>query len=380
MLRPVLRLARVSCVLWLALAQLSCADQPRRYYKTPAQAASAVAPTVAPAPSEAELDWASRVGYPPPSAAVSPSLAPLQPATLADRAFESDEQVPVRHLVYRVSFIVPTELRGQRPPLRAPAGELHIDVARERLRARFVGPGWPVDEGTELRLRSDIPGVYLFAGHGGRPLAPGQLAAWFQGQENGRARSTLRVHREVGASGDGPGELVCALLAEWTRQDREEVLPRCAGGSLSPGFRFGPWSAELTAILPLTRSRQKLRADAEDPPLPIRAWPGRAMLEPAELGRLSAARVRTELRATSTEPGVLLVDNATEARAIVVVEGVPVGWAYPHSQVRFAGFTEGDYHVGAVRPFGQPATRATLLHIPGTLRVGKAGLPVRSAK
>ncbi len=294
---------------------------------------------------------------------------------MPDHEYEREGELPVRHLVYRVGFVVPPELRGNRPMLAAPAGELHVDVGHERLRARFVGPGWPVDEGTEIRLRADVPGVYLFDGQGGRPLAPGQLAAWFQGRESGRTKGGVRVRRENGPGGDGPGELLCALLAEWTHQDRQDVLPRCAGGSLAPGFRFGLWAAELTAIVPLSVPRSKLRADAGDPPPKISALPGRAILEPSELSRLPASRARFDLHLppvdASAGDGALDVINATDARVIVIAQGVPVGWVRAQSRASFSGFTPGYYYVGAVRPFGQPAMRAALTRVPGTLQLGK---------
>ncbi|HEX2676625.1 MAG TPA: hypothetical protein VHM19_08290 [Polyangiales bacterium] len=335
---------------------------------------------------DAAIDWAAQVGHTPliarggsqPSAAKAALSPPLnvQPATMADHAFEASGSVPARHLVYRVTFIVPTGLRKHRPPISAPAGELHVDVAKERLRARFVGPGWPVEDGTEVRLRDDIPGVYLFDGTGGRPLAPGQLAGWFQGSEANRTKSLVYVHRDLGnGERGGPGELLCALLAEWTQQDREDLLPLCRNGALPLGFHFGLWSAELTAIVPLEVARGKLRADAGHPPERIAWSPGRTMLEPADIAKLVPVRVRAERRVVEQPVGpegaVLDIENRTDARVVVVVEGVAVGWVRARTHVRFNGFAPGFYHVGASRPFGQPVMSPNLIHIPGSLRFGR---------
>ncbi len=341
------------------------------------------------APSE--VDWAAHVGQAvpvkaapglqPSAAAAANTPATIVPATMADHAFEGSDTVPVRHLVYRVSFIVAAAgLHGRRPALLAPAGELHVDVAMERLRARFLGPGWPLEEGTEVRLRADVPGVYLFDGIGGRPLPPGQLAGWFQGAETGRAKAVMHVRRDPDDKGShdrvGPGELLCALLAEWTQQDRDDLLPRCANGALPLGFRFGLWSAELTAIVPLNLPRGKLRADAGQPPEPVSFSFGRPMLDPADLARLVPERVRPDKRVVEVPIGAegasLEVENLTPARAIVVVSGVPIGWVRPHARVRFAGFTPGFYRVVASRPLGQPLMNPTLVHIPGNLRFGRA--------
>jgi hypothetical protein len=295
---------------------------------------------------------------------------------MADHAYDSDAPLAVRHLVYRVAFVVPPALRGKRPPLIAPAGELHVDVAPERLRAHFIGPGWPLDDGSEVRLRADAPGAYLFDGAGGRPLAPGQLAGWFQGHEAGRAKTSVRIRREPGLHDRAPGDLMCALLAEWTAQDREELLPRCQGGAMPPSFRLGLWAAELTAIVPMTLARRKLRADAGDPPDPIAAMASRAMLEPSDVAHLDPVRIRAVAREPAIAAGLdgasFEVDNRTEAKVIVVVQSVPLGWLSAHTRASFAGFAPGFYRVGAVRPFGQPVMTPALLRAPGALRLGKA--------
>lgn len=368
------------------------------------------APRAAPAPEPSVADqtepeapaWASQVGKDPTAARTTDAAGPRAvdrsstararenenaaaralPATVPDRAFDHEvegELVPVRRLVYRTTFVVPPALRSHNPPLHGPAGELHIDVASERLRARFFGPGWPVDEGTEVRLRADIPGAYIFDGKGGRPLPPGQLAAWFQGDERGEVKANVRVRREFGTHEDdsGPGDLLCALFAEWTRKPREELAPRCAGGSLPPMFRFGLWAAELTAIVPLRLARADLRADQGAPPEAIPEWTSRPMLEPIELAHLQPLRLRpgnvlskVPMPEPDHEGAVLSIDNRRDSRVIVIVQGVPVGWVAPHATARLAGFTPGYYRVGAVRPFGQPLMTPTLMRIPGELSFG----------
>jgi hypothetical protein len=336
-----------------------------------------------PTAAEPAIDWAAHVGQPPPTLAKPPSAAEapvsVQPPIMADPAYDSDEIVPARHLVYRVSFVVPPALRGRREAMLPPSGELHIDVSADRLRARFLGPGWPLEEGTELRLRSDMPGTYLFDGKGGRSLGPGQLASWFQGHEAGRARTYVYIRREPGLHDSGPGDLLCALLAEWSGQPREDLAPRCQGAAMPPGFRIGLWTAELTAIVPIKSPRRKLRADAGDPPEAVAYMPGRPMLDPGELVHLAPLRVRVDKLdpertrpVDPNQPGIVQVDNRADARVVVVVQGVPVGWVAEHERVSLEGFTPGHYRVGAVRPLGQPAMTPTLLRIPGALRFGKA--------
>ena len=133
------------------------------------------APAPASMPLEAEPqvdagDWARHVGSAEP-VRTGPRDAPAleaRAAVMNDDSENSDELAGVTRLVYRVRFDIPSSFRDRPPPVVAPAGELHVDVGEARMRARFVGPGWPVQEGSEVRLRTDLPGVYLFDGHGGR--------------------------------------------------------------------------------------------------------------------------------------------------------------------------------------------------------------------
>jgi hypothetical protein len=360
----------------------------------PPDPARAVAPPDEPPVSDvSDVSWAAHVGEPPSLAQTPPSAASgAKPRTvlasiLADQAYDSDATVSARHLVYRVAFVVPPALRGRKPPLLPPAGELHVDVDMERLRARFVGPGWPLEEGTEVRVRADAPGAYLFDGAGGRPLAPGQLASWFQGNEAGHAKTYVYIRREPGLHDSGPGELMCALLSEWSAQPRDELLPRCQGGAMPPGFRIGLWTAELTAIVPMTMPRRKLRADAGNPPEALSAATGRAMLDPGDVARLDPLRMRGPYARAEPAPdsdvGEVTVDNRTDARVVIVAQAVPIAWFAAHSRGTVQGLRPGHYRVGAVRPFGQPAMAPTLLRAPGALRFGKAeprvATPVRAA-
>jgi len=292
----------------------------------------------------------------------------IAPATLSDDGYADARMEPIRRLVYRVSFIVPPIFRQRRAHLGAHPGELHVDVAATRLRARFVGPGWPVDDGAEVRLREDAPGVYLFDGDGGRWLGPGALAAWFEGRDGTRAHSRIRVRRDYApVPSDGPGALICALLAEWTHQPREALQGRCRGNAIPPGFRFGPWSADLTAVLPMEVPRDRLRADGVDPPERPKTVPGRFMIAGPELERLSPQRL-----AASPAPGspTLTVRNDTHTRVIVMVQGLPAAIVDAGQRVALEGLGPGLYRLGAIRPFGVFAMSPKLLEIPGELVIG----------
>ncbi len=295
------------------------------------------------------------------------------PPTVSDRAFDSSETVAIRRLVYRVSIAIPEGLRAPHPPLLPSPAELHLDVGVDRLRARFQGAAWPVDEGSEVRLRADVPGVYLFDGKGGRPLGPGHLASWFIGDEShplGRAH--VEIRRDPGPLLEGPAELVCAFVAEWTSHPREVLLPQCSGGAIPLGFRFGVWVADITAIVPMTMQRVQLRADSADAPRSLKASRMRPLLDPRDIARLPPFPMRSlpglpPVDAVAADGGVLRVRNEARERVLVVVQGVPLAWLPPQAAAEFVGFTPGYYRVGGLRAFTSDIGTPAPFVIPGEL-------------
>jgi hypothetical protein len=302
----------------------------------------------------------------------------IEPAALPDSEYATRELIAARRIVYRVNVAVPAALRTQRPIMSPPAGELHIDVSEHRLRARFVGPGWPVDEGSEVRLRGDVPGVYLFDADGGRPVPPGQLSSWFQGGTRGRVELILQDYNATPT--EGQGDLLCALLAEWTHSPRDEVVRRCAG-TLPPTLRFGVFTADLTAFVPVELPRVDLRADTQDPPPPIERARTHQLIEPDELARIAPMRVVTPAgpapqlvtpAVAGPAPQVasgFSVDNRMPTRVVVVVQGIAIGFVDAFSRATFEGLVPGKYRVAAMRT-SSPLTKAAIeLNVPGELRV-----------
>jgi hypothetical protein len=364
-------------VLLAALALGACRESEQSPVKR------APVPPAVPQPSAADSErapsWATEVGK---SLAQGMQLGAanrVAPATMPDRFYDSAEPVAVRRLVYRVSIDLPQALRATRPPAISSSSELHLDVGIDRLRARFVGPGWPVDDGSEVRMRVDIPGAYVFDSAGGRPLGPGHLASWFAGDDGEQTnRQPVQLRREPGPSSEGPSELVCAFIAEWTAHSRQSLEQWCADGVLVQGFRFGLWVADLTAIVPMTLPRSQLRADSMSLPRPFASARARSLLEPRDIGRIvptvvkSSTGVVTPVDAGPPGSGVLRARNHARARMLVVVQGVPLGWLQPGAAAEFNGFTPGYYRVGSARPFAQYSANANPLLIPGDLSIGLA--------
>ncbi|MFT5355939.1 MAG: hypothetical protein ACI9KE_003160 [Polyangiales bacterium] len=290
------------------------------------------------------------------------------PAFVDDPEYARGERVPSRRVVYRVSLRVPRNLGGGHsriPPLHA---ELYIDVSQDRLRARFVGPGWPLPDGSEVRIRRNQPGVYVFDGAGGRPLGPGQLARWFEG---GRLRreASLRVSSPPENEQIGPGALVCRFIAEWSHTSPDALERRCGAGGTPPSFRVGLWRATRTADVYVELPRTALRADHEDAPLPPAAETGRTFLAFAQFARLRTVRgARGEPEDDAPERGVVIM-NTSEARMVVTIGGTPVGWIDAGAEYHFEDVEPGSYAIGAMRPLGLQTAQKRTRTVPGRVRL-----------
>ncbi len=322
----------------------------------------------APAPPSAPA-----LAEPPPPSEDALAAAPrlIERAAATDTAYDDDEPVTARRYVYRVRLALPDVVGTDHSDLAIPAAELFVDVSAERLRARFAGPGWPVEAGSEVRIRGDSPGVYVFDARGGRPLEPGALATWFEGGAPRRG-PMLVVRREVGRRPEPdppPGGLICALLSEWAGEPRDGVARRCDQGAPT-GFRVGFWRGERTAEVPVELPRRALRADDVDPPPPAGLSSSRAFLEPAAFARIPPMErppPADEVMAPPREIGEgLELENQSEARAIVTVEGVAIGWVASGARGLFIGLRPGAYRVGAMRPLGAVVMRPRVVMVPGS--------------
>lgn len=293
----------------------------------------------------------------------------LNPAFVDDPDYASNAAEPARRIVYRMSLVVPKSLGSGSSLVAGPTAELYVDVARDRLRARFGGNGWPIHAGSEVRMRRDEPGVYLVDGDGGRPLGPGQMSQWFEG---GRPRSSpsFRITPPPPSEQIGPGDLICRLIAEWTHTSPDSLARRCGEGGSPPSFRVGLWRAERTADVGVQLPRSQLRADHMDPPGAIPPSATRAFLTPAMMSRFEPGRERRGVEPDPSTQGEapaegLLVENRGPTRTVVTVEGTPIGWVEAGATAHFVGLRPGMYEVGGMRPFGLQSARVRLVRVPG---------------
>jgi hypothetical protein len=295
--------------------------------------------------------------------------ARILPAAIVDDAYNSSELTPARRLVYRVTFAAPGVLSaGPRSAPRTVA-ELYVDVSGDRLRARFKGPGWPVPDGSEVRL-DHHEGAYAFDDRGGRPFAAGQLARWFFGGEVAdRFLPPAGVVPAATQERVGPGALVCALVSEWAGQPRLGLARRCAHEGAPLRFRVGPWRAERTADVPIEVPRADLRSDHLNPPKIPAPTGETAIASDTALDRvLLSPRLRARSAAQAPPPpvrhGSLAVQNRTEARTLITVHGVPVQW-FDAGESGNVSLPEGRFVVGAMRAFGNPVRPPRPTTVPG---------------
>ncbi len=380
-------LIRASMVGALSVGAGGCAERPRpldEVYEDESTHAEVLVEQTPPDPDD-----------PPPAISNAPAQSPdvgerdlepppVVPASHGDDDYANEQLVNARRYVYRVRMIVPSGLGTGRIPVAVPAAELHVDISHERVRARFIGTGWPVTPNSEVRLRRDRPGVYLFDGEGGRPLEPGQLATWFEGGPISRRGPPLHIFSRYGFPRrarppddvENPGELMCALLAELAGEQRDSLNRRCELGAPRL-FRLGFWRAEQTAGVPIQMPRSALRADERDAPRPLRHAVSRWWIEREALARLDGGRAPTDEPADGAPLEGLRIDNESADRAIIAINGIAVGWVDRGERGLIEGLRPGTYEVGSIRPHGAVIQRGRPVRVPGVHRVCDGRCPRR---
>lgn len=292
---------------------------------------------------------------------------PVRPAVVLDTAYDSSELVVAQRFVYRHRLRIPAGLGPGIPGYAQAPKELRIDVTPERLRVTFLGPDWPVPDGSEVRMRVDRPGAYVFDGQGGRSLGTAQLAAWYEGSAVPPTPGLgLRMEEAPELAPYMP--LFCRFLAEWARASYEAIQRRCEAGS-PRFFRIGHGPAERTAHVPIRLPKRRLRADHLDPPpASIASPPSRVLLDRATLERI-APRTPGEWSPPedSDEGPTLRVENAASGRSILILEGTQVAILEEGAKLVLEGLRPGTYRVGVLRPFGHRRKGPALVSVPGEL-------------
>lgn len=292
----------------------------------------------------------------------------IRPDFSSDLDYADRELVEARRIIYRFKVRVPPVLGAGIDTMPPTASELRFLVTPDRLRATFVGTGWPVHADSQVRVRRDQPGTYVFDGRGGRPLGPGQMAQWFDG---GPPRRHVRVWLRVDEARDEAdvGHMVCRFLAEWASASVDALTQQCADG-VPRWIRIGPYVADRTADVTVFVPRERLRSDHELPPARV-AGPPAQRFHPKPLYRRMHPKERPPSRAhdapISTETTGLLVHNGGRTRMVVTLDGTSLGSVDVDASVEFPDVPPGVYMVGGMRPLGGLAARAKLVRIPGVV-------------
>lgn len=346
----------------LALAVAFGCEDPELYYDEPAPEVEAPEVTSPPPPGSIVREAAS----------ARPEDLPrdITPAAAPDTEYTDPSPEPIRRVVYRFTlrFIGGAE-RDSTLPL--PGGELSLDVTGDRLRADFRGNGWPVPAGSQVRMRLEQGGAYVFDNTHGRPIGVGGLSVWFSG---GRTTESieLSVRRTEPSQDTHAPSMVCRFFAELAAQPVDRNARRCAEDGMPTLLRLGPYLVDRTADVGIVAPRATMRADEMDPPPRIYSEPNRPFLSAEELARLVPSNEIPEREPHGKEPPAagLRVENRSDARVLVTIDDTPVGYLDAGAEQTYMGLAPGTYTVGGLRPLGGRRLRPRMVLLPGHVRYG----------
>lgn len=294
----------------------------------------------------------------------------VRPDFTADAEFTDDTPVEAHRIVYRFRTEVPGMFGAGIESVPRSATELLLLVTQDRLRARFSGPAWPVHAESEVRVRGDRPGVYVFDGSGGRPLGPGQMAHWFDGGPPLRhVRVWLRM--DPPRSELDVGAMICRFLAEWTSSSVDRLIAQCGGG-VPRWIRIGPYVGDRTADVEVMVPRRQLRADHEEPPPRIPGPTSWTYHQPTAYRRmLPRPRPPARIEQPEAPPGLrgLRVRNRGRVRMVVTLDGTALGAVDAGAEADFPDVPDGVFMVGGMRPLGGLAATPRLARVPGVVEM-----------
>lgn len=292
-----------------------------------------------------------------------------------------------------------------------------IDLAEPgRMRIRFASRAFPLPHGTELRARADRYGHLLVFADGSRyralspgaartllgerraditPLSAPQVGTTLPGTRRfGMATRRTELSTRSGKvsieqarlpeAGEG-GALLCRFFAELVAIDPSTVpcspgeLPLRAqltwpsGGSIGFEVTSMQLRPDIPSTLLLAPPPSAVHAPTELPTLPPEP-----LLTPKEL---AAFRTRPIELGPTTLPGApsqgLVAVNGTDLLRGLLVDGIPVAWVPPWSEVAVPDLPEGRYVVQWRSFFGDKTEPPSTIELPA--RITTAGLATTGA-
>jgi hypothetical protein len=96
------------------------------------------------------------------------------------------------------------------------------------------------------------------------------------------------------------------------------------------------------------------------------------LIDPSEVAAFLFAR-RSRPRAQLKPDAGLRVTNDLNTGAMVIVNGLAMGWVGSGGELLFKGFPAGRYRIGAIRPLGRLCHGPRMMTLPGALTLGTVG-------
>jgi hypothetical protein len=339
------------------------------------------------------------------------------------------EQLEVDSLLARESAGVQLEVEWKQSDIPAPSGapetaaegiedaraktrlRMRIELATVgRMRASFLGQGYPWPEGTELRARADkfgqvlvwpdaksyrnvVPGALrsLFADRRldigplfvpkVTPLPPGQ---WL-GQPTVRSILTTPVAEiqidQASVPGAGLGAaLLCRMLVELSGVEPDnsicngELLPLHAQLTNAPGGKLGFFVTSLGkkqefALSAIQVPPEHATFQSSGLPIPTGGAVSRALLSSLRYRAAAPSAPSSSTAVLTPSTGLVAVNRALSLRALIV-DGIAVAWLAPGAEIALPELRNGQYAIAWRDFFGTFVEPSRNVVLPARVTLG----------
>lgn len=219
------------------------------------------------------------------------------------------------------------------------------------------------------------------------PLLRAKVGAPTSGNRLGHKTVIQSVETSLGAlsleqatlPGTGSaGELLCRLMVELIGAEPSAEVCRTERLPLSAQYRWAPAGSLELVVTGLTERKDLPENGLLVPPRNARFTVGELPESPSplivseeELGRIRQKPIEvTPTRSPKTPGEGLVAENRTTLLQYLLLDGIPVAWVQPMSEVKIRGPLRGRYQISWRDFFGTNVSAPSLSVIPGFVRVG----------
>lgn len=276
-----------------------------------------------------------------------------------------------------------------------------------RMRFDFVGRGFALPAGTELRARPEYYGTVLVWPGGGsyRTLVPGVLRALLEegradaaplvqpkitrqpgptvlGQKTQRLQldtptGKLSLDQASNASTGNSGQLLCRVLIELAGSEPD--ADACASDTVPLAAEY-QWAegGRLSFVVSSVSPRKDLALESLSVPptgasfrlgeLPAR--PTEALLDAATLGQIRSHAARVNEPTPQGPAKILALTNHTDTGRYLLLDGIPLIWIPARGEASVFGIKPGHYGVSWRDFYATQVSPTTTALLPGRLVVG----------